>query len=118
MHRPRFGNLHCRRSSRISPSFHNRDRQVVGINKGDGELESLQSKQFSFVQLPRSSSVPSDTTSPGGHLNSKCACSAEPRFKCCPIHLPASDLVPFSEEKVEEASVQYSRKILMARYEQ
>lgn len=66
VHRPRFGNLHCRRSSRISPSFHNRDRQVVGINKGDGELESLQSKQFSFVQLPRSSSVPSDTTSPGG----------------------------------------------------
>lgn len=51
-------------------------------------------------------------------VNSKCACSAEPRFKCCPIHLPASDLVPFSEEKVEEASVQYSRKILMARYQQ
>lgn len=51
-------------------------------------------------------------------VNSKYACSAEPRFKCCPIHLPASDLVPFSEEKVEEASVQYSRKILMARYQQ
>lgn len=51
-------------------------------------------------------------------MNSKYVCSAEPCFTLCSTYLLASDRVLSSEEKAEEASVQYVRKVFLVSLQQ